>query len=119
MRLETRSLCVRGREISLQSNPAEKAEQTTKQFVEVCVREISVGIPLENLPNIFGRFYCGDPARMCTEVDGSASSGSGLGLAIVKSLVEAIGEELRLRVRLGSGVVFDFGCCLRCNLRRK
>lgn len=48
------------------------------------VTDTGEGIPAEDLPRIFDRFWRGDPAR--TRETGS---GSGLGLAIAKSLVEA------------------------------
>ena len=51
--------------------------------------DTGVGIPPEDLPHIFERFYRGDPARARPGPDDRVSSGSGLGLAIVKGLVEA------------------------------
>src|SRR5258705_9399827 len=44
-----------------------------------------IGIPPEDLPHIFERFYRGDPSRT------RATGGFGLGLAIAKALVEAYG----------------------------
>jgi heavy metal sensor kinase len=47
------------------------------------------GIPAEDLPHIFDRFYRGDPSRT------RATGGFGLGLAIAKALVEAYRGTIR------------------------
>jgi heavy metal sensor kinase len=47
-----------------------------------------VGIPPEDLPHVFERFYRGDPSRT------RATGGFGLGLAIAKALVEAYGGTI-------------------------
>ena len=55
--------------------------------VVLSVTDDGPGIPVEDLPHIFERFYRGDKARVD---DGS----SGLGLAIARSLVEAHGGQM-------------------------
>jgi two-component system phosphate regulon sensor histidine kinase PhoR len=55
--------------------------QDSVEYIEFCVRDTGVGIPEEELPRIFERFYKTDRAR--------ASGGTGLGLAIARHLVEA------------------------------
>jgi len=67
----------------------------------MCVQDTGAGIPLEDLPHIFDRYYRGDPARMYTQVDDGASTGSGLGLAMVKSLVEVMGGRVAAESTLG------------------
>jgi signal transduction histidine kinase len=62
------------------------------------VADTGEGIPSEDLPRIFDRFWRGDPAR--THEPGG---GSGLGLAIAKSLVEAHGGRIRAESQLGQG----------------
>jgi two-component system sensor histidine kinase BaeS len=47
-----------------------------------------VGIPPQDLPHVFERFYRGDPSRT------RATGGFGLGLAIAKALVEAYGGTI-------------------------
>jgi two-component system sensor histidine kinase BaeS len=58
------------------------------------------GIPAEDLPRIFDRFWRGDPAR-----SHEAGAGSGLGLAIAKSLIEAHGGRIRAESRVGQGTI--------------
>jgi signal transduction histidine kinase len=59
--------------------------------VEVRVSDTGIGIPPEDLPHIFERFYRGDRARTLPRPADRLGSGSGMGLAIVKGLVEAMG----------------------------
>jgi signal transduction histidine kinase len=55
------------------------------------------GIPKEELPLIFGRFYRGK---------GTSSPGAGLGLAIAESVARAHGGSLRVESTPGSGSSF-------------
>jgi signal transduction histidine kinase len=57
--------------------------------VRLWVADTGEGIPAEDLPRIFDRFWRGDPAR-----SHEAGAGSGLGLAIAKSLIEAQGGRI-------------------------
>ncbi len=54
----------------------------------VTVTDTGAGIPPEDLPHVFDRFYRADKSRT------RSSGGSGLGLAIVKHLVEAHGGRV-------------------------
>ncbi len=64
------------------------------------VTDTGIGIPREDLPRIFERFYRVDKARS------RELGGTGLGLSIVKHLVQSIGGEIEVSSRLGSGSQF-------------
>jgi two-component system phosphate regulon sensor histidine kinase PhoR len=70
--------------------------------VEVFVSDTGSGIPPEDLPRLFERFYRVDKARS------RELGGTGLGLAIVKHLVRAHGGEVRVESQLGQGSTFLF-----------
>jgi two-component system phosphate regulon sensor histidine kinase PhoR len=70
--------------------------------VEVFVRDTGAGIPPEDLPRLFERFYRVDKARS------RELGGTGLGLAIVKHLVRAHGGEVSVESQLGQGSTFLF-----------
>jgi len=70
--------------------------------VRVTVEDTGVGIPPEQLPHVFERFYRGDDARDRT------SGGAGLGLAIVRELVEAMGGDVSAESVVGEGSRFSF-----------
>ena len=61
------------------------------------VKDTGVGIPQEDLPYIFDRFYQTNKAR--------ESQGSGLGLAIAKWITEIHGGTIQIESRLNSGTI--------------
>jgi hypothetical protein len=67
--------------------------------VEVIVSDTGPGIPPEDLPRIFERFYRADKSR-------AGASSVGLGLAIVKEIVEAHGGKVSLSSQLDRGSHF-------------
>lgn len=71
-------------------------------FFEIYVRDTGAGIPAEELPRLFERFYRVDKARS------RELGGTGLGLAIVKHLVAAHGGTARVESRLNEGSTFFF-----------
>lgn len=72
------------------------------QELSVTVSDTGEGIPPDDLPYVFDRFYRADKSRS------RASGGSGIGLAIVKQLVEAHGGRVWVESQPGLGAVFGF-----------
>jgi signal transduction histidine kinase len=70
--------------------------------VSVSVSDTGVGIPKEQVPRIFERFY---------QVDGTTSrryGGTGLGLAITKSIIESHGGKIWVESEVNKGTTFHF-----------
>jgi heavy metal sensor kinase len=63
------------------------------------VRDTGPGIPPEDLPHVFDRFFRGDRSR---SRDGPAG-GTGLGLSICRSIVQAYGGRIDLASQPGKG----------------
>jgi two-component system phosphate regulon sensor histidine kinase PhoR len=76
---------------------AARAEANAVMF---SVKDTGVGIPADDLPRIFERFYKADRAR--------SGGGTGLGLAIARHLVEAHEGRIWAESREGRGSVFYF-----------
>jgi signal transduction histidine kinase len=72
------------------------------KWVEVSVSDTGEGIPAEDLPHVFERFYRVDKSRA------RATGGSGLGLTIAKRLIEAHGGTIVVQSKLGEGSRFSF-----------
>lgn len=68
------------------------------QWVELQVEDTGEGIPPEELPRIYDRFWRGASAR--------TRSGSGLGLTIVRELVTRMQGEIRVDSQVGVGTTF-------------
>lgn len=66
----------------------------------ITVTDQGVGIPVEDLPHIFDRFYRVDSSRS------RLTGGVGLGLAIAKETAEAIGVDLKVESIPGQGTTF-------------
>jgi two-component system phosphate regulon sensor histidine kinase PhoR len=71
-------------------------------MVEVYVRDSGTGIPVEDQPRLFERFYRVDKARS------RELGGTGLGLAIVKHLVRSHSGDVRVESQIHQGATFFF-----------
>jgi signal transduction histidine kinase len=66
------------------------------------VSDTGLGIPEEDLPNIFERFYRSDKARA------RETGGAGLGLAIVKSIIDSHLGRVWVKSEIGKGTQIAF-----------
>ncbi|OGO36965.1 MAG: hypothetical protein A2147_09830 [Chloroflexi bacterium RBG_16_57_8] len=66
----------------------------------ISVSDTGIGIPAEQLPFVFERFYRVDKARS------RAEGGAGLGLAIAKYIAEAHGGKIEVDSQVGKGSIF-------------
>jgi signal transduction histidine kinase len=80
----------------------ELSARTTHGVVRFSVRDTGQGIPAEQLPHIFDRFFRADNQPT------GARSGHGLGLAIARRLVELHGGEIGADSRPGEGTMVWF-----------
>jgi two-component system sensor histidine kinase KdpD len=73
--------------------------------VQVQVMDRGVGIPSDDLPRVFDKFYRVEHPQMV--------SGTGMGLAICKGIIEAHGGTITAENRLGGGTLITFTLPLR------
>ncbi|AGT32467.1 sensor histidine kinase [Geobacillus genomosp. 3] len=66
-------------------------------FVTVAVRDYGIGIPQEELQNVFLRFYRVDKARSREQ------GGAGLGLSIAKEMIDKYGGHIMMESEVGRG----------------
>lgn len=84
-----------GGKISIDAESGSSPERN----VRITVSDTGAGIPAEDLPFIFDRFWRGEKSR-------SERSHSGLGLAITKQLIHAHGGTIEVQSDLGKGTIF-------------
>jgi two-component system sensor histidine kinase ResE len=78
--------------------------------LQIKIEDEGAGIPQEDLPFVFERFYKADKARVR-----GGSGGTGLGLAIVKNIVESHAGSIRVTRRINEGTVFSIRLPVECH----
>jgi signal transduction histidine kinase len=81
--------------------------------VVIQVRDTGAGIPSEQLPHVFEKFYQADNQRA------ASAKGSGLGLAIAKEIVEAHAGQIRCESDVGQGTMFTLVLPINVPNRRR
>lgn len=76
------------------------AARAAHNSIELSVTDNGPGIPPEDIPHLFERFWRAERSR------NRATGGSGLGLAIVKQLVEAHHGQVWVESQIGNGTRF-------------
>lgn len=71
-----------------------------REYTTVLVKDYGIGIPEEELPNLFERFYRVDKSRS------TKTGGMGIGLSITKAIVERHGGIITVESTLGKGTTF-------------
>ncbi len=74
----------------------------TENKVHVNISDTGVGIPQEDQPNVFERFFKVDKAHS------PGTPGTGIGLSIVKRIIAQHGETIGLQSEEGKGTTFSF-----------
>jgi len=72
------------------------------EFIRVDLTDNGKGIPPEDIPHIFDRFFRGNAART------NPTGGSGIGLAIVKKIIDAHEGKIWVTSKVGEGTTMSF-----------
>lgn len=83
-----------------------------EEGVEIAVTDSGIGIPAEEIPRLFRRFF------RATNATAAAIPGTGLGLAIAMSVAKAHGGTISVTSSLGEGTTFTMRLPVRSPARR-
>lgn len=67
------------------------------QYVNVVIKDTGMGIPENDVPHLFDKFFRAENARM------SQTEGNGLGLYIVKEIIKGHGGKIQVKSQVGKG----------------
>lgn len=96
------NICDNGVKFSRESGEYRISIQNQNKKIVVSVYNEGEGIPKEDLPFVFERFYKSDKSR------GLDKTGIGLGLYIAKTIVDAHGEQIEAESEFGKYCEFKF-----------
>ncbi len=91
---------------------AEAYLNDTTSGVRICVADNGSGIPAEDLPYIFDRFWSGDVTSQ-----NKNEQNSGLGLPIARQLVQAHGGSIRVESQVNQGTTFTIDIPSYCKVK--
>jgi signal transduction histidine kinase len=74
--------------------------EAEQEIINIQVQDSGIGIPKNELPFIFERFYRTDKSRA------RESGGSGIGLALVREIVLLHHGEISVTSNVGQGTIF-------------
>lgn len=83
--------------------PGGTVSASTRRKRDILIVEVAdtgVGIPADDLPHVFDRFYRSEASRAAGE------GGFGLGLAIAQSIIHSMGGEILAASEIGRGTTF-------------
>ena len=87
----------KGGAVSVVASVVQHAGGAEREFVRIEIRDTGPGIPADQLPHIFDRFW---------QVRQTIRAGAGLGLAIAKGIADAHGGALHVESTVGVGTRF-------------
>ncbi|MBQ9921151.1 MAG: PAS domain-containing sensor histidine kinase, partial [Clostridia bacterium] len=87
------------------------AELKDGQYIQFSVEDNGMGIPEEDIPHIFERFYRVEKARS------SEKGGTGLGLAISKDIIVSHGGNITISSELDKGTRVNIYLPIKCAIK--
>ena len=96
------NLCHNAIKFSYEKSKYRISIKTEQDKVRITIYNEGIGIPSEELPFVFDRFFKSDKSR------GLDKTGAGLGLYISKTIILAHGQDLTVNSEYGKNCEFTF-----------